>query len=39
MDMNGVFCALLLGGVMYAAATGQADAAQRALLSGGTQAV
>ena len=39
MDMNGVFCALLLVGVMYAAATGQADAAQRALLSGGTQAV
>ena len=39
MVMNGVFCALLLLGVMYAAATGQADAAQRALLSGGTQAV
>ena len=39
MDMNGVFCALLLLGTIVAAATGQADAAQRALLSGGTQAV
>lgn len=37
--MNGVFCALLLVGVVYAAATGQADAAQRALLSGGNEAV
>ena len=37
--MNGVFCALLLMGVVYAAATGQADAAQRALLSGGSEAV
>ena len=37
--MNGVFCALLLAGVIYAAATGQADAAQRALLSGGSEAV
>ncbi|MBR2943275.1 MAG: spore maturation protein [Clostridia bacterium] len=37
--MNGVFCALLLAGVVYAAATGQAEAAQRALLHGGTEAV
>ena len=37
--MNGVFCVLLLGGVVYAAATGQADAAQRALLAGGSEAV
>lgn len=37
--MNGVFCALLLSGVVYAAATGQADAAQRALLAGGSEAV
>ena len=37
--MNGIFCAMLLGGVVYAAATGQAEAAQRALLSGGGQAV
>ena len=37
--MNGVFCALLLAGVLYAAATGQADAAQRALLLGGEEAV
>ena len=37
--MNGVFCALLLIGVVYAAATGQADAAQRALLLGGEEAV
>lgn len=37
--MNGIFCALLLCGVVYAAATGQADAAQRALLSGGEEAV
>lgn len=39
MDMNGVFCALLLLGVIHAAATGQAEAAQRALISGGTEAV
>lgn len=37
--MNGVFCALLLAGVIYAAATGQADAAQRALLAGGSESV
>lgn len=37
--MNGVFCAMLLAGALYAAATGQADAAQRALLSGGREAV
>ena len=37
--MNGVFCAMLLAGVLYAAATGQADAAQRALLEGGSEAV
>ena len=37
--MNGVFCALLLVGVLYAAATGQAEAAQRALLAGGSEAV
>lgn len=37
--MNGVFCALLLSGVIWAAATGQADAAQRALLLGGEEAV
>ena len=37
--MNGIFSALLLAGVIYAAASGQADAAQRALLSGGAQAV
>ena len=37
--MNGVFCIMLLLGVMAAAATGQADAAQRALLSGGGEAV
>lgn len=39
MDMNGVFCGLLLLGVIHAAATGQAEAAQRALIAGGTQAV
>jgi len=39
MDMNGVFCGLLLLGVIHAAATGQAEAAQRALISGGAQAV
>ena len=37
--MNGVFCALMLAGLLYAAATGRADAAQRALLSGGGEAV
>ena len=37
--MNGVFCMLLMIGVVYAAATGQANAAQRALLEGGAQAV
>ena len=37
--MNGIFSSLLLAGVIYAAASGQADAAQRALLSGGAQAV
>ena len=37
--MNAVFCMLMLAGIAYAAATGQADAAQRALLSGGGQAV
>ena len=37
--MNGVFCALMLAGLLYAAATGQPDAAQRALLSGGGEAV
>lgn len=37
--MNGIFSAMLLAGVIYAALTGQADAAQRALLSGGEQAV
>ncbi len=37
--MNGVFCALMLAGLLYAAATGGPDAAQRALLSGGGEAV
>ena len=37
--MNGVFCALMLAGLLYAAATGRSDAAQRALLSGGGEAV
>ena len=37
--MNGVFCALMLAGLLYAAATGRPDAAQRALLSGGGEAV
>lgn len=35
--MNAVFCALLLAGLIHATATGQADAAQRALLAGGGQ--
>ena len=37
--MNGVFCALMLAGLLYAATTGRPDAAQRALLSGGGEAV
>lgn len=37
--MNGVFCALMLAGLLYAAATGRPNAAQRALLSGGGEAV
>lgn len=37
--MNGVFCALMLAGLAYAAATGRLDAAQRAMLSGGGEAV
>ena len=37
--MNAVFCALLLAGLIHATATGQADAAQRALLAGGGQAL
>lgn len=37
--MNTIFCAMLLGGVVYAAAAGRAEAAQRALLSGGGEAV
>ena len=37
--MNGVFCVMLLSGLAYAAATGRADAAQRALLAGGGEAV
>ena len=36
--MNGVFCAMMLSGLIYAAATGRLDAAQRALLSGGGEA-
>ena len=39
MGMNGIFCVMLLAGLVYAAASGQADAAQRALLDGGAQAV
>ena len=39
MGVNGVFCAMLLSGLVYAAATGRLDAAQRALLSGGGEAV
>ena len=39
MGVNGVFCAMLLSGLIYAAATGRPDAAQRALLSGGGEAV
>ena len=37
--MNGLFCAMLLAGALYAAATGRLDAAQHALLSGGGEAV
>lgn len=37
--MNGLFCAMLLTGAAYAAVTGKLDAAQRALLSGGGEAV
>ncbi len=37
--MNGVFSAMLLLGIIYAAATGHADVVQTALLEGGTQAV
>lgn len=37
--MNRVFCAMLLVGVVFAAATGQIHAAQRALFSGGGEAV
>ena len=37
--MNGVFCALMLAGLAYAAAAGRLDAAQRALFSGGGEAV
>ncbi len=39
MGVNGVFCVMLLSGLVYAAATGRLDAAQRALLSGGGKAV
>lgn len=37
--MNGLFCAMLLAGTVYAAVTGKLDAAQRVLLSGGGEAV
>lgn len=37
--MNSVFCGMLLLGVIYAAWSGQAEAAQRALLTGGEEAV
>ncbi|MDO5377933.1 MAG: spore maturation protein [Clostridia bacterium] len=37
--MNAIFCGMLLLGVIYAAWSGQADAAQRALLTGGEEAV
>jgi len=39
MDVNVVFCVMLLSGVFYAAATGNISAAQEAMLSGGTQAI
>ena len=34
MGVNGVFCVMLLSGLVYAAATGRLDAAQRALDAG-----
>ena len=37
--MNGLFCAMLLAGALYAAATGRLDEAQHTLLSGGGEAV
>ncbi len=37
--MNAIFCGMLLLGVIYAAWSGQAEAAQRALLAGGEEAV
>lgn len=37
--MNRVFCAMLLAGVVFAAATGQIHEAQQALFSGGSEAV
>lgn len=37
--MNAIFCGMLLLGVIGAAWSGQADAAQRALLEGGAEAV
>ncbi|MBQ8618342.1 MAG: spore maturation protein [Clostridia bacterium] len=37
--MNRVFCAMLLAGVVFAAATGQIHQAQQALFSGGSEAV
>ena len=37
--MNGIFCIMMLLGLLYAEATGRADAAQRALLYGGGEAV
>ncbi len=39
MRVNAVFCGMLFFGVAFAAATGRMDAAQRALLGGGAQAV
>ena len=39
MGVNGVFCAMMLSGLIYAAATGRLDAAQNALLAGGGEAV
>ena len=38
MDMNAVFCIMLLSGVIAAAAQGRMDAAQAALLGGGAEA-
>lgn len=37
--MNAIFCALLLAGLIHATATGQTDAAQRALLAGGGETI